>query len=119
VNVYHKDLITWGSSRTYLKYLQEFEQKGILKRHDTYRTKKLSEELTKKFNRPFDPFFKPISLNWKFKTSDAVLIEGRAISSFEAAVRLTLPDPRDFRELVQGKGAERTAALKATRAIYS
>jgi hypothetical protein len=103
VPVHFDRFVEWGAQRTYTKYLNELEAKGLVKRGSAYSVGR---------------FAKSISLKWDFKTSDSILIEGRAVDTFEDALKLT-HSASDFRELLQAKGAERTAALRATRSIYS
>ena len=97
----------WGSPRTVPKYLKEFEAKGILKRHKLYVPGSLS---------------RGIKLNWDFKTNDTkngVLHEGRSLDTWEDTIRLLYKDPQDFRALLRGAGAKRTAAIDTVRRIYS
>lgn len=58
VGVHCDKLVSWSSSRTYLKYLDELSKKGILMRDDRYLTGKFSKRI--KLNWPFQPVQKAI-----------------------------------------------------------
>ncbi len=104
INVHTDNLIQWGSSRTYQKYLNEFDERGILKRGGSYLSGKFSKSL---------------SYNWNFKQdSKAVLYQGRAIETFEDTVKLLFMQ-QDFKDLLSKAGAQKRNRNKIVRAIYS
>ncbi len=103
LGIHRDNLRSWAWSSD--KYLKEFEGQGLLTRGKAYSVGRFSKD---------------INLKWPFKgDSEAVLYEGRAIDSFEGTVKLLKKEPREFRAILEGAGAERTAALKATQKIYS
>ncbi|MBA7651906.1 hypothetical protein ES703_59735 [subsurface metagenome] len=109
---FHTDrLIKWSSDRTYLKYLDELGEKGIIKRGSSY----LSEG-----HPGLRAFAKEIKLNWRFRdSSEAVLIEGRAIETFDSAVRLIFKGrPDGFRQLLIKEGVEQSTASKMISSIW-
>jgi len=104
VNIHTDKLRQWAGTRTSLQYLKEFETQGILKRGSQYQV---------------DRFSKPLFLNWPFRpVSECAFVDGRTVETFQDFVRYCHTNPRDFRDLLQSKGAERTTALKATKTIY-
>jgi len=75
VGVHRDKLVSWSSWRTYLKYLNELEEKGILMRGTSYMP---------------DLYSKPIILNWNFcSLSDAILYDGRSLNLLNNAIKLT------------------------------
>jgi len=93
----------WGGRLTVPRYLNEFEEKGILKRQRFYIPGKVSMS---------------IKLNWDFKiNTPAVLYEGRAINSWEDTIRC-LMEPSEFREMLRGAGATRQAAYRVVTDTY-
>lgn len=101
---YHRDLlVSWSSHRTYLKYLNEFEEKGILQRGSSYST---------------DRFSKNIKLAWRFKNSNAAIsFEGRAVDNFEDTIKL-IYTPAELRELALKAGASKYAVSIMVKNIY-
>ena len=109
---YHRDrLIKWSSDRTYLKYLNELGEKGIVERGSSYLPRGTSG---------LRGFAKDLKLNWKFRdSSEAVLIEGRAIETFDSAVRLVFKDrPDGFRQLLIKEGVQQSTASKMINSIW-
>ena len=97
VNIHRDKLVQWGNERTYLKYLNELETKGIAQRGRGYEV---------------GGFSKSLRLDWKYKDSrKAVLYEGRAIETFEDTVKVVY-SPRDFRALLQSAGTEKNYARR-------
>lgn len=103
VSVHRDKLIEWSSRKTYLKYLNELEEKNIIKRGSAYQPGQFSKDL---------------KINWKFRSSNqAVLREGRAIDQFEDALR-TIHKPDEFRQLLLKAGCERTTSLEMINTIW-
>ena len=104
ISIHSDKLIEWSSKRTYLRYLNELEERGVVKRRSAY----LSGE-----------FAKDLKVNWKFRSSsDAVLREGRAIAELEDAVR-TIYNPDEFRQILIKAGSERTTSIEVVKKIWS
>lgn len=103
IGIHSDKLIEWCSWETYLKYLDEFERKGFLKRGKVYSD---------------GNFSKDIKLNWDYKSSnEAVLLDGRAIYTLEDTVRF-LYTPREFRQLLISSGCKRTTAIETVKRIF-
>lgn len=99
---FHRDLLmSWAGARTYLKYLNEFEAKGILKRGKSYSVGRFS---------------KPIKLKWNYD-SQAVLFEGRSIDTFKDTIKLIFP-AGELKGMLECAGATRQATYKAIKRIY-
>ena len=96
------NLRKWGSRRTALKYMNEFEEKGILKRNSYYVPGVIS---------------RGVKLNWNFKPEGHVLFDRRAVDTWEETIRL-LFEPMDFRAMLRGAGATRQASLIAIASTY-
>jgi len=85
VNVHSDKLISWASMRTYLKYFNEFEEKGILRRGTSYQK---------------DLYSKSVTLSWNFSPPrEAILYDGRSLDILYNAIKLTL-SPSEFRQLL-------------------
>lgn len=103
VNVHSDQLISWASRDTYLKYLSEFEETGLVKRGTGYLTGKFSKDL---------------KLSWNFRDSrQAVLYEGRSVDTFDDTLRL-LFKPDEFKQMISAAGVKRTTAIKAVKSIF-
>jgi len=100
--VHRSKLVRWGSMRTYRQYLDEFEDKGILKRSSSYST---------------DRYSKHITVNWKWRNEDAILYSGRSIDTFESTVAATMRRD-EFYNLMKCAGSTKAAASKAGRDIF-
>lgn len=103
VNIHTDKLIKWSSKDTYLRYLNEFEEKGIMERTKSYLV---------------GQFAKSIKLSgWKFQSGEkAVLYSGRSVEAFEDTVNLTF-EPWEFRDLLKSVGVKRTTALEMVNRI--
>lgn len=109
---YHTDrLIEWSSDRTYQKYLNEFENKGITKRGTSYLAESFSGSRG---------FAKSIKLHWKFRGSnEAIMYEGRSIETFGKAIKFRFKDkPDEFRQLLIKAGVKRTTAIEMINSIW-
>jgi len=108
----HTDwLIRWSSKETYLKYLDELGEKGIVERGSSYLSK----------GHPgLRAFAKDLKLNWKFRdSSEAVLIEGRAVDTFDGTIRLVFKDrPDGFRQLLIKEGVKQSTASEMISSIW-
>jgi len=103
INVHSDKLIGWSSWRTYLKYLNEFESRGILKRGKAFCE---------------NEFSKSIKMNWKYRSSqEAILYDGRSIDSLYDTLRF-LYKPRELRQLLESSGSSLDASYKATKRIF-
>ncbi len=95
IGIHSDNLINWSSYRTYLKYIDELESKGILKRGSAYSQGEFSKDL---------------KLNWKYgHEHEAILDDGRSVDTPGDTIRF-LYTPREFRELLRCSGCERTTA---------
>ena len=103
VNIHSKFLKKWSSKDTYLKYLDELESRGVLKRGSAYQIKKFS---------------KSIKLDWKFgSTDEAILYDGRAVDTLDDVLRF-LYKPRELRELLISSGTERRTGNYTVKRIF-
>ena len=103
VNVHRDKLVSWSGTRTYQDYLAYFEEKGIMKRSNHYLV---------------GEFSKPLSLNWKYRTSDeAVLYDGRSVDRFDHALKI-LFRPEDARVILRTAGVSNQAAYITVKRIY-
>jgi hypothetical protein len=100
----HRDLLTtWAHESTYLPYLEELEEKDLVKRGKAYSA---------------GNFSKSLKLTWDYKTSgDSVLYEGRSVDTFEDTVKLLLP-PDEFKAMLRGAGADKSYSRRVTKSIY-
>lgn len=100
----HSDLLKqWSSKDSYLKYLDELEIKGILKRGSAY---------------SIDQFSKSIKFNWKYGSEyDSILYDGRSIDTLDDTLRF-LYEPPEFREILQSSGCKRTTAIMSSIKVY-
>jgi len=105
INIHTDKLIEWGSRDTYLRYIQEWEGKGLAKRAESYLVGQFSKAL--KFT------------GWKLRGAEnAVLYGGRAVDTLDKAVKLTF-DPWEFRELLRSVGVDRRQALRRQNQVFS
>ena len=103
VGVSKNRLIAWGNERTYLRYLSELSELGIVRRGSSYLV---------------GAFSKPISMTWPWTSSkDAILHDGRSVEGFDGAVKRVLR-PGEFREALSAQGAKRTTVIEAARIIF-
>ena len=100
----HRDkLIDWGSKRAYLKYLDRFEEMGILKRGSSYSVGRFSKNLR---------------LNWKYTGfTDAILYEGRSVADFDSTIRVTF-SPQEFKEILLSFGSNKDSSNKMINRIW-
>ena len=104
IGVHRDKLVDWSSERTYQKYLDELQIQGIAIRGKSYSC---------------GSFSKNINLDWNYhNATDAILYEGRALSTFDEAVRLIMP-PAEFRELLYRSGKRRSTTSMILKKIYS
>lgn len=103
VNVHTDKLISWASNRTYLKYLNEFEQKGILSRGTAY----------------MERFFsKAIILNWNFSPPNyAILNDGRSLNHPYNAIKLTF-SASEFGQLLKNHRQDYSNIMNIIKDIY-
>ncbi|MFC1541410.1 hypothetical protein ACFL50_03045 [Candidatus Latescibacterota bacterium] len=103
LNIHTDRYIEWSSEGTYLKYLNELENKGIVKRGKAY----LPGE-----------FAKDLKINWKFISEDnAILYEGRAINKFEDTIKI-LFNPSEVREILLNAGGYKSTISMMLKNIY-
>jgi len=103
IDIHSDKLIEWGSRRNYLKYLDELNKIGIIKRGDKYSV---------------DKFSKNINISWNFRDpGSAILNDSRSPESFEETIKLSY-EPEEFRELLKEAGSERNTAIKTVKRLY-
>ena len=103
LGVHRNRLRSWASTSTELKYLNEFDEMGIIKRGTAYSV---------------GLFSKSLNIKWPWRDSNqAILYEGRAVDTFDQAIRLILK-PRDYRDLLIKSGAKQRTAYKAIERVY-
>jgi hypothetical protein len=104
VNVHTDRLIGWSSKDTYLQYLNELEERGIVERTKSY----LAGQFAKSVKFP----------GWKFQSDKkAVLYSGRSVETFEDTVKLGF-EPWEFRNLLKSVGVTVDTSLKMTNRIF-
>lgn len=102
VSVHTDRLIEWGSKRSYMQYLDEFTQKGIIERGDKYTVGKAA---------------KTIKLNWNFRPSElAIKADNRTTDTSGSIVNSFAP--AELRERLQDAGSKRTTSLMTVKAIF-
>jgi hypothetical protein len=103
IKLHSNKLQEWGSWRSYQKYLNEFESKGILKRGSAYKVSQYS---------------KSIKLNWEFKdSSQAVLLEGRSVDTFNEAVKL-VHKPPELADKLKSVGVSKQMRSHIVRTVF-
>lgn len=103
IGVHRDKLVEWSSNNTYLKYLNEFESRGFLRRGSAYIHGKFSKDL---------------KLNWDYgNTRDALLDDGRAFETLDDALRFSVSPP-EFREMLRCSGCKRTTGIEASIRVY-
>lgn len=100
----HRDkLVSWASERTYLKYLAEFESKGLLTRESSYLV---------------DAYAKKIKLKWDHKNdNDAILYDARSLNTLEDTLKLVIK-PREFRQILLSTGVKSQQSTNIVKNIY-
>ena len=109
---FHTDrLIEWSSKETYLKYLNELGEKGIIERGTSYLADSISGSRG---------FAKAIKLNWRFRdSSEAVLYDGRAVETFDGTVRFMFKRrPDGFRQSLIKTGVKQSTASEMISSIW-
>lgn len=103
INVHSDKLISWSSRMTYIKYLNEFEEKGILKRGTSYM---------------HDLYSKSIIPNWNFSSpADAILYDGRSPNLLNNAIKLALSS-YEFKQLLTNHSKDRSNIWGLIQDIY-
>jgi len=103
ISIHRDKLVQWASWKTYLKYLDEFESKGLLKRRSAYQP---------------SLFAKNLKMNWRYRSSnEAVLYEGRSVDSFDQMIRLIF-QPDEFRQLLIKAESKQSTASKIINSIW-
>jgi len=103
IGVHRDKLIKWSSEKTYLKYLNEFERKGILTRGKAYSTGLFSKDL---------------KLDWKYSdSSEAILYEGRSIETFNETAKL-IYKPEELREILILAGGDKGNVSRYIKYLY-
>ena len=107
VPVSQDKLIQWSSHKTYIKYLNEFEEKEIVTRGKAYSDGSQNKA-----------FSKNLKLKWKYrKSDDAILYEGRSLDYFDDTVKL-LYEPSDFRDILKRSGVKQSNCTMMTNRIF-
>jgi hypothetical protein len=100
-------LIQWSSDRTYINYLNEFEEKEIVTRGKAYSDGSQNKA-----------FSKNLKLKWKYrKSTDAILYEGRSLDYFDDTVKL-IYEPRDFRDILKRSGVKQSNCTMMVNRIF-
>lgn len=103
ISIHTDKLIRWSSKETYLRYINELKDKGIVERRKAYLA---------------GQFAKDLKINWKFRSSnEAVMYEGRAIETFEKTSSF-LFKPDDFKQLLTKEGVKRTTVIEIINSIW-
>lgn len=102
VSVHTDRLINWSGHRTYLKYLQEFTQKGIIERSDKYTVGKAA---------------KNIKLNWDFRSSEMAIKADKRTTDTTGSIVNSFA-PTEFRESLKDAGSKRTTSIMTVKAIF-
>jgi hypothetical protein len=104
VNIHRDRLVAWSNERTYLRYLNEFEEVGAMERTKSY----LAGQFAKSIKLP----------KWKFQSGEkAVRYSGRSVETFEDTVKLGF-EPWEFRNLLKSVGVKSNTALKMVNRIF-
>jgi len=94
INVHSDLLVSWSSSgkeRTYLKRLGELEERGLLRRWDSYEVEVRS---------------KGVKLKWKYRSPDsAILVDNRAPMTIEDTIRASF-EVEEIRGLLKKSGMD-------------
>jgi hypothetical protein len=91
INVHTNLLVEWSSEHTYLSYLGQLEDKGIVRRFDPYQVGK---------------FAKSLQLKWPFRTDQEILYDGRSLDRLDDTIRLAFT-PDEFRQVLGRVGVDR------------
>lgn len=112
IRIHTDHLIQWSSTENYLRYLDELETKGILRRNSNYLPSSLAIG--------GKGFSKSITFaGWQFQDQGAALLDdGRTPESFNGIVRAAFPNPRDWRALLTASGVPYNTAKRQTRLLY-
>jgi len=103
VNVHRDKLVSWASNRTYIKFLNELENKNIIRRGYSYQPGRYS---------------KYIKLNWTFREPEqAILIDGRTPDNFESTLKIAY-QPSELREILKQAGSKDPTISKALKTLY-
>lgn len=103
VSVHTERLIAWSGRRTYLKYLDEFAQKGIITRSETYIVGRSA---------------KTIQLNnWQFQGPEKSVKADRRTTDTTGSIANSFA-PAEFRERLQESGSQRTTSLMTVKAVF-
>jgi len=104
IGIHRDKLINWSSYHTYLKYLDELESKGLIKRGSAYAQGNFSKDL---------------KINWNYGSEyNAILDDGRSVDTLDDIIRFTY-NPRDFRQLLNSSGCKRTTAIMIVKKVFS
>jgi hypothetical protein len=91
INVHTDLLVEWSSRDTYLSYLGELENKGIVRRFRSYQVGKVAKSL---------------QLDWSFQRDKEILYDGRSLDQLDDTIRLAFR-PDEFRQVLQRAGLDR------------
>jgi hypothetical protein len=104
INVHRDKLIEWASTEIYLRYLDEWEKRGLIERGQSYLVGQFSKAI--RFT------------GWKLSDSEkAVCYGGRAVTSLSGAFRLAL-SPEEFTARMRAEGVDRVEVWRRRKEIY-
>ena len=102
IQIHTDKLQNWSSKDTYLKRMVELEDSGIIDRSTGYQVGANA---------------KAIKIKWPWRSSrDAILLDGRSADHRNSLKHCFTPE--EFRDSLKAAGAERTAAIKASKDIF-
>lgn len=112
ISIHRDKFVHWSSKRTYNKYLNELNAKGLLKRGKSYVDTKLAKDTG------MIATAKKIFLTWKYRDSNqAILIDGRSIDGFEDTLA-HLYKPDEFKCLIRAAGCNKFVSRDLLTSVY-
>jgi hypothetical protein len=103
INVHRDLLVEWSSEHTYLSYLGDLEEKGIVRRFRSYQVGK---------------FAKSLQLDWSFRRDKEILYDGRSLDHLDDTIRLAFT-PDEFRQVLERVGVDRRQRYNILRRFWN